>query len=168
MASSLALIFALGLGADVAGQEAAKSPKGQPQPKVLDAVLQTLEGKAERLSERRGKRLLLDLWATWCLPCQEQSEIVHSLAPELENLGIEVLAINIGQGPHIVRDYLSRTPSHHAVLLDRRQQIPRQLSLSGLPALVLLDENGKVLGLRTGLTLKKDLETWLGEAFGEG
>ena len=146
---------------------AAAEASKEGAPKVLEAPLLRPSGGVERLSAHRGQRLLLDLWATWCLPCREQSEIVHGMAAELKEFEVKVLAVNVGQGPRLVLDFLSRTPSPHTVLLDRGQRIPRQLGIQGLPALVLVHENGAVAGVRTGLVEREALKAWLGEAFGE-
>lgn len=162
-AAGLALV--LGVSNLESGAFAATSKEEAAAP--LDATFRKPEGGTERLSDHRGSRLLLDLWATWCLPCRQQSQILHTLAEDLEQQKVKVLAVNVGQGPRLVLDFLSRTPSPHPVLLDRGQQVSSLLGIRELPALVLLREDGTVAGVRTGLVERKDLETWIRETFAE-
>ncbi|MCB1035513.1 MAG: TlpA family protein disulfide reductase [Acidobacteria bacterium] len=148
------------------GTGGSEGKAGNGEAKILEANLLKPNGGIERLSDHRGQRLLLDLWATWCLPCKEQSEVVQGLTPELRFYGVQVFAVNVGQGPRLVQDYLSRNPLPQTVLMDRGQQIPRQLGLEGLPALVLVEKDGTVVGVRAGLVSREDLKAWLEETWG--
>ncbi|HVF59813.1 MAG TPA: TlpA disulfide reductase family protein [Thermoanaerobaculia bacterium] len=131
--------------------------------KPLEAKLDRLEGGKLKLSELRGQPVLLELWATWCMPCREQAEIVRELAAELAGRSVAVLAVNQGEGDKVVQKYLAEHPSHYPVVLDRWQVVSAHLQVNELPALVLLDRDGKVAGLRLGLTRRDDLLSLLRE-----
>jgi len=145
-----------GEGAPAPNAEAPESTTELPS-KPLEAKLERLSGERFRLSELRGRPLLLELWATWCLPCQEQARIVGELADELAARGVAVLALSQGEEADTVRPFVERQPSHFPVALDRRQLVSAALDIGELPALVLLDAAGKPLAVRLGLTQRPDL-----------
>lgn len=157
--SPAALVLAMTAAAlGAAAVSAAPAPA-----KPLEAKLDRLEGGKLKLSELRGQPVLLELWATWCLPCREQAEIVREVAAELAGRSVAVLAVNQGEGDKVVQKYLAQHPSHYPVVLDRWQVVSAHLQVNELPALVLLDRDGRVAGLRLGLTRRGDLLSLLGE-----
>lgn len=152
---------ALGLAllAAFLGSSAAAGGKNKP----LDAKLLDLDGDRVKLADLRGTPALLELWATWCLPCGEQSEVVEELAAEFEEREIAVYAVNVGEKQETVEYHLEREPSANPVLLDRLQTIPTRLGLVELPALVLLDADGVVAATAAGLTGREEVLTMLDE-----
>jgi thiol-disulfide isomerase/thioredoxin len=66
-------------GGAMAAEGTAAADSGKP----VEAKLDRLEGGRLRLSELRGRPVLLKLWATWCLPCRDQAAVLHELRDEL-------------------------------------------------------------------------------------
>lgn len=147
-------VWALGLVVAVAavlvGPVAAD---GRDRP--LDAKLVRSEGGKVRLSEVRGRPVLLELWASWCLPCREQTEILEGLGEVLATRGIDVYAVNVGETPETVRAHQAREQSAFPVWLDRVQAIPTRLGIERLPALVLLAPDGTVAARAVGVTRRE-------------
>lgn len=131
--------------------------------KPLDAKLVRLDGEKVKLSELRGKPVLLDLWASWCLPCQEQSAILKSLGAELEAAGANTYAVNVGEDLEVVRQHLEHHPVAFPVLLDRWQTIATKLQVGELPVLVLLDADGSVVAIQAGLAQREAIVELLGQ-----
>jgi thiol-disulfide isomerase/thioredoxin len=133
---------------------AAEGPKPVPERyrvKPLEAKLKHLEKGSTRLSELRGKPVLLKLWATWCEPCRDQDKVLDSLQSEFTKRGVQVVAIDEGENPAKVRDFLAKTPSSFPVLLDPYQSLPRLLGVEALPYLATLRSDGSVAALFEGL-----------------
>jgi thiol-disulfide isomerase/thioredoxin len=63
--------------------------------KLPDLAFEDAEGKPRKLSEWRGKTVLVNLWATWCVPCRREMPALESLQEKLEGPNFEVVAINI-------------------------------------------------------------------------
>jgi thiol-disulfide isomerase/thioredoxin len=63
--------------------------------KLPDLAFEDAEGKPRRLSEWRGKTVLVNLWATWCVPCRREMPALEGLQEKLEGPNFEVVAINI-------------------------------------------------------------------------
>ena len=125
--------------------------------KPLEARLQHLDGGKVKLSELRGSPMLLELWATWCLPCAEQKRIVEELREVFAERGIEVYALNVGEDPDVVQPFLEERPSAYPVLLDRLQVIATRLGIAELPSLILLRADGTVAGTTLGLVESEKL-----------
>ncbi len=116
----------------------------------VDAKLALPDGGKLRLSELRGGPLLLDFWATWCLPCREQSAVLDGMADDLAERGVAVLAVNLGEKPALVRDFLADHPIGSPVALDRVQALAAKLDVVALPTLVLLRADGTVAASHRG------------------
>ncbi|MCG8430951.1 MAG: TlpA family protein disulfide reductase [Candidatus Omnitrophica bacterium] len=98
------------------------------------------------LSSYRGKQpVLLLFWTTWCHFCQNALKSLTMMYPELQEQGVEVLAINVGESPrkaaHAVRYY--KLP--FTVLLDRDSRAVRDYNLLGVPTYILLDKEGRIV-----------------------
>lgn len=150
----LLLIAAALCGPSSAAVAATDGDRGE---EPLEARLDRLEGGRLRLSELRGAPALLELWATWCLPCKQQAKILHELAPQIEERGVEVLAVDVGEARKVVEAYLEEAPKEFPVLLDRGQVLARLLDIGELPVLVLLDTSGRVAGLHLGLAQPREV-----------
>ena len=161
--SVAALSIAPAGGAPAGLRDAASLPA-----RPIDAKLERLEGGRLRLSELRGRPVLLDLWATWCLPCRDQARIVHEAADELTARSVEVLAVNQGEREKLVREFVAANPSRFPVVLDPLQTLGARLDVGELPALVLLDRDGRVVAVREGLTKRPELLALLEEGDGGG
>lgn len=133
------------------------SAAGREVSKPLDAKLQKLDGGKVKLAELRGEPVLLELWASWCLPCRQQSAILEELSPEIEGHGIRAFAVNLGEETEVVQKHLERSPAAFPVLLDRWQVLSSKLRIGELPALVLLDADGRLVELQLGLAQRDDV-----------
>jgi thiol-disulfide isomerase/thioredoxin len=151
--ASSALAVALALVGSAAFGES-----GEP----LAAAFERIEGGKLHLADLRGGPVLLELWATWCAPCKQQAIILEDLRAELEERGVTVLAVDIGEKPKVVREYLAEHPKSYPVLLDRPQVLPRLLDINELPVLALLDRQGKVAATHLGLAQPDEVRGLLG------
>jgi thiol-disulfide isomerase/thioredoxin len=131
---------------------------------VPDLALAGLDGKEHHLSDYRGRRVLLNFWATWCGPClQEMPALVKAQANVGEN-GPIVVGIAMDDPQH-VRAFLGSHPLNYPVLLGSLDSPSTSLRLGNvgelLPYSVLLDENGRVLASQRGALEVATLRQWL-------
>jgi thiol-disulfide isomerase/thioredoxin len=141
------------------GRSGAEDLSGQP---AGDFTLTDLQGKKHRLSDLRGKVVMLDFWATWCGPCRRQMPLVEKLGAEMKDKGLVTFAVNQGESSEGVRRFLEKNNYGTTTLLDQKSEVGRQYKVSGIPTLVIIDREGKIaahyVGVRNEETLREGLK----------
>ena len=106
--------------------------------------LEALDGAAYRLEDYRGKVVLVNFWATWCAPCREEMPSIERLRQGLEGRPFAVLAVNVGEGARVARDFMQTMPHGFTVLLDRDGRTTKSWGARILPATYVLGPDGTV------------------------
>ena len=119
---------------------------------VPDLSFTSADGKPHRLSEWRGKVVLLNLWATWCAPCKVEMPSLDRLQAKLGGDAFAVLALSVDRtGIGKPAEFFSgNNISHLAVYNDSESEATAALRASGLPVSVVLDSQGREAGRLTG------------------
>jgi thiol-disulfide isomerase/thioredoxin len=129
-----------------------------------DIVLPDLDGKPHRLADYRGRRVLLNFWASWCGPCLEEMPALSNTHRKFGERGSIVIGIAMDDA-HRVRSFLAAHPQDYPMLLG--QLLPPSTSLQlgdtlqVLPYSVLLDSKGHVLATHAGALSANQLDQWL-------
>lgn len=110
------------------------------------------DGRATTLAVFHGKVVLLNIWATWCVPCREEMPTLDRLQAELGGADFEVVALSIDRmGLDVVRDFYDEIGIKHlAMYLDSSGKASRELGAVGLPTTLLVDHEGRELGRLVG------------------
>ncbi len=110
-----------------------------------------LQGRQVTLSEFRDhKVVVVDFWATWCAPCVMAMPKLQELHDEFKGREVEVLAVNLGEDPDLVRRFLERKKYTFRVVVDRKRVIGNRFGVRAIPALVVIDTDGRVGWIRVG------------------
>lgn len=125
------------------------------RPKPLDLPDFTFadgEGGTESLADWRGKVVLLNIWATWCVPCREEMPALDKLQTELGGKDFEVVAVNIDKGgSDKARKFLKETGATSLTLYtDPTAKLFSTLRAVGMPTTLLIDRDGKEIGRLIG------------------
>lgn len=124
-----------------------------PEPRALDEV-QFVDGNGtpRTLDEFRGKVILLNLWATWCVPCREEMPTLDRLQSRLGGEDFQVVALSIDQeGIPAVRDFYRQIGIQRLdIFVDEKMRAIQALGAFGLPATLLLDRQGREIGRKLG------------------
>ncbi|CAN5924359.1 hypothetical protein BH11MYX4_BH11MYX4_00460 [soil metagenome] len=112
------------------------------------------------LSALRGHPVLIDFWATWCMPCQAELPIVDGIARRFKGEGLVVLGVNTldPDGRVLAPALVARKGIMFPILLDPDNAIGRKYHVDGLPTLVVLSKEGKIVAVRSGVTGEAELE----------
>ncbi|HUB77726.1 MAG TPA: TlpA disulfide reductase family protein [Bryobacteraceae bacterium] len=129
-----------------AAQEAPKTMVGTTAP---DVVLRDLDGHAVKLSELRGKVVLLDFWATWCGYCRQALPTIELLHRSLEAKGLVVYGVD-DEAPEIARAYLQKSGYTMPSLVDSASAAAHAFFVNSWPTTVLIDREGKVAYYEAG------------------
>ncbi len=130
------------------------SPQEYPSADALSIALTTLEGEEVRLTDFSGRVVLVDFWATWCAPCRAQSKILEELLPEYADQPVEFVAVDLGESPEKVGQFLQRSEISYPVWLDQSERLANALEIIGLPTLMIVGKEGDIEFLRFGVTSK--------------
>jgi len=124
-----------------------KKPEALPPIKFQDA-----EGKERTLADWRGKVVLLNLWATWCLPCRKEMPSLDRLQKQLGSDKFEVVALSVDRkGLDASRKFLDETKvGRLGLYVDASGRAISELRVVGLPATLLLDAQGREIGRLLG------------------
>jgi thiol-disulfide isomerase/thioredoxin len=116
--------------------------------RLPDLTFQDADGKPRKLSDWRGKTVLVNLWATWCVPCRKEMPALQGLQTRLGGANFEVVAINIDtRDPEKPKNFLKEANltrldyfyDQKAKVFQDLKQIGRAL---GMPTSVLVDGRG--------------------------
>ena len=101
-------------------------------------------GQALTLASFKGTTVLLNIWATWCVPCREEMPSLDALQSELGGEDFQVVTIATGRNaPAKIDEFFEETGVKNLpVLLDPKQQLARSMGVVGLPVSVLIDRDG--------------------------
>jgi thiol-disulfide isomerase/thioredoxin len=110
------------------------------------------EGQPLSLADFRGKVVLLNIWATWCVPCRKEMPTLDRLQAALGGTRFEVVALSIDRGrADVVRKFYAETGIQHlSVRVDSSSQAGFALATVGLPTTLLIDGGGRELGRLIG------------------
>jgi cytochrome c-type biogenesis protein len=106
----------------------------------------TLDGKSVSVEDLRGQVVLLNVWATWCIPCREEMPALQALHEELADDGLVVLGVSIDESG--ADDAVARFAEEHGidfvVALDASKQVERTFRTMGVPETFLIDREGRI------------------------
>lgn len=123
-----------------AGVQISDWPRQRPVP-ALDAL--NLQSDPVRLSDFRGKLLVLNFWATWCPPCRAELPTLQALPEWFGEDKVAVLALNFQEAGRTVRRFLESSGLKLPVALDANGDITRAWGIRAFPTTVLIDRQGK-------------------------
>src|SRR5689334_18754860 len=124
--------------------------------RLPDLAFEDAEGKSKKLSDWRGKTVLLNLWATWCVPCRKEMPALDELQGKLGGKDFEVVAVNIDtRDPEKPKNFLKEANlTRIAYFSDQKAKVFQDLKnigrALGMPTSVLVDAQGCEIGTIAG------------------
>lgn len=103
------------------------------------------EAGQRALADYAGQVVLVNFWATWCKPCEEEMPAMERLYKELSPRGFELLAISVDEQSDVVEAFLARMALSFPVLHDADQSVSRSYQTMGYPESLLLDRRGVIV-----------------------
>ena len=118
----------------------------KPAKSASDFTLPDLDGKPVKLSDYRGKVVLVNFWATWCPPCRREMPSMERLSQRLKGQPFVILAVNQQEEADQVFAFtgqLEPAPTF-PILFDRNSTVSHAWNVLGLPASFIVDKQGRV------------------------
>jgi peroxiredoxin len=113
-----------------------------------DFTLTTLDGQTVSLSDYRGKKVIINFWATWCPPCRAEMPHMQNFytdSAEMEN--VEILAVNVtdlDKGEEAINKFVSEYKLTFPILLDKKGDVSGRYQAVAFPTSYIIDTQGKV------------------------
>ncbi|MCI2432388.1 DUF3179 domain-containing protein [Candidatus Acetothermia bacterium] len=127
---------------------------GAPAP---DFALPALDGEITRLSELRGRKIVLNFWASWCGPCRAEMPDLES-AYQRYREKLTLLGINLAEEPKTIRRFLEEVRVSYPMLLDAQGDVARAYGVIAQPATYWIDEQGQIVYRKFGAYTRSELE----------
>jgi thiol-disulfide isomerase/thioredoxin len=122
--------------------------------------LKDLNGQPRRLTDFRGKIIVLNFWATWCVPCREEMPMLVALQKRYEARGVQVLAPSADEEStqKAIPEFIRKAKINFPIWIGATTADMKRLGLGeALPATAIIDRDGKIVGRLLGPLEKEDL-----------
>lgn len=115
-----------------------------------DFVLKSASGKNIRLSELKGRVVMLNFWATWCGPCAEEIPHLNKLHETLDSYDFELLGINLDEDQSKAKHLAKKLNVNFPILFDEEKIVSKNFSIDAMPTTILIDRSGKIRHINRG------------------
>ena len=128
--------------------------------KRLDLRGKTIEGESFQLSKLRGKLIVIHYWATWCSPCLQDIKALAQMRISYPDSAFELVGINVDVAAERPRQYLQKSPIPWVQLFEpgglEGSGLSKALGIQTLPAMILIDEDGKLINNNLQISTLRD------------
>ena len=122
-----------------------------------DFALKDANGQTVKLSDYKGKVILLDFWATWCGPCKIEIPWFIEFEQTYKDKGFSVIGVSMDEeGWPVVKPYIQDRKVNYRILLGTEQVGQLYGGVDSLPTTYLIDRSGKIAAVHVGLETGKD------------
>lgn len=137
-------------------------PKGMPAP---DFVLKDINGNSVRLSDYRGKAVVLNFWATWCPPCKTEMPWLVDLRDKYHSQGLEIIGVALDEaGKDEIAKFAHDMKLDYPVVIGDDTTADAYGDVHALPTTFYIDRDGKIVSRVVGIVGKGEIEDNMKEA----
>lgn len=144
-----AIVVLVGVGLALTLRPVPKSERAGAARLSFD--LELLDGSGRlTANDLRGKPVVVNFFASWCLPCREEAPLLQATYERFRDQGVVFLGVNIRDTPSAARDFVDRFDITYPVVRDPEQNLATQLEVLGLPVTYFVDRSGYLMGSGSG------------------
>lgn len=128
--------------------------------KARDFEVTLIGGETFRLSDYQGKVVLLNIWATWCAPCREETPDLQELYEKYSDRGFVILGVSVDeQGESVVRPFIEEYDISYPVVIDKNDIIMDKYGPTmGIPTTYVINPKGNLQYFAVGAVTNNELE----------
>ena len=129
---------------------------GAPAP---DWELTGLDGKTVKFSDFRGKVVILDFWATWCMPCRIEIPHFVELQKQYGDRGLAIIGVSLDeQGPDVVKKFVKQFQMTYPVVIGNEKIVEAYGGIEGIPTTFVIGRKGRIVRAYMGYNDKPVFE----------
>ncbi len=113
-------------------------------------TLASISGQAASLNQYKGQVVMVNFWATWCGPCQQEMPLLDQMYKKFKPTGFTLLGVNVDKDVPTVKDLLTRKPVAFPILLDPTNQVSKAYHVNDMPSTVIIDRKGDIRYVHRG------------------
>ena len=118
--------------------------------KIPEFEAKTLSGQTVTSKALAGKVVVLDFWATWCVPCSSVIPVLQEVTDEYSDQGVEFLAVNVGEDPNLIKGFLKEQEWDLNVVVDPDTKVSTAFAAEAIPLTMVIGKTGVVESVHVG------------------
>ncbi|MDQ2711128.1 MAG: TlpA family protein disulfide reductase [Acidobacteriota bacterium] len=115
-----------------------------------DLALTDMQGKTIKLSELKGRTVLLDFWATWCGPCRADGPSLDKLHQKYGGNNLTIIGVSVDEDRTVVQKFLGEHPHQYSIALTTENEIPEAYRIGVFPTYIVIDSEGNLASATEG------------------
>jgi len=123
---------------------------------VLPGVASTAESL--QLEEYAGKVVVLDFWASWCVPCRRSFPWMNEMQQKYAEDGLIIVAVNLDNDSIDAAKFLREYPAKFRIVYDTDKELAREFGVQAMPSSFLIGRDGEVSSSHLGFKVKQQAE----------
>ncbi len=165
LAVLLAILLLLGLlGYAVFGNRVFIKPSPIVGQQATDFTIELFNGEKIKLSEMKGKAVLLNFWASWCIPCRDEAPALETSWRKYKNKPVVFIGVNVWDDKDSALLYLNEFGGEYENGRDPKGEIAVDYGVGGVPETYFIDTSGKIVDKYTGPLTEEIIDYFLGKA----
>lgn len=129
----------------------------------LNQINQNNELETIRLSDYKGKGVMLNFWGTWCKPCEDEMPYMQELYPEYKEKGVEIIAVSLDKTELVIHQFIDRYGLTFPVPHDVKGEIKELYKVGPIPSTFFINPDGEIQHYVRGALTLELLEGYLNE-----
>lgn len=116
------------------------------------------ENETLDLDEHLGKVVVLDFWASWCVPCRRSFPWMNQMQQKYADRGLIIIAVNLDNMPADAAAFLEAYPANFQIVYDTDKSLAREFGVQAMPSSLLIGRDGKIIDTHVGFKIGEQNE----------
>jgi peroxiredoxin len=134
----------------VSGIVASAAPAANLSGPAPGFTLESRDGDVVSLEDLKGQVVMINFWATWCVPCRQEMPHLEALHQRYNSLGFTLLGVNVEDNPEGAAKFLKDTPVSFPILYDPKNGVSKLYDVVAMPTTVLVGRDGTMRFIHHG------------------
>ena len=130
---------------------------GRPGPALRSRLERAMADGSVGLAELRGAPVVLNFWASWCIPCQEEAPLLEQAWRRARRDGVLFLGLNMQDATEDARGFIARFDNSYLNVRDKSNDVAREYGVTGLPETFFISSRGEIVGHVIGVVSREQL-----------